>query len=99
MAHDIALYHHEKWDGSGYNRGCAGEKIPLPARIVAVADVLDALLAERSYKPTWTFDDGYAEVLRLSGTHFDPECVAALISCKDQVQSVYQQTESKIQVA
>ncbi len=99
MAHEIALYHHEKWDGSGYGGGLAGENIPLSARIVAVADVLDALLSERNYKPTWTFEEGYAEVLRQSGKHFDPACVAALTACKDKVQDVYEQSASENQVA
>lgn len=99
MAHEIALYHHEKWDGSGYGGGLAGENIPLSARIVAVADVLDALLAERTYKPTWSFEDGYAEVLRQSGKHFDPTCVTALTACKDKVKAVYEKSASKIQIA
>lgn len=99
MAHEIALNHHEKWDGSGYGRGLAGVNIPLSARIVAVADVLDALLAERSYKPTWTFEKGYAEVLRQSGTHFDPDCVAVLIACKEQVRSIYQKNGFQTEVA
>lgn len=91
MAHEIALYHHEKWDGTGYGSGLAGEKIPLSSRIVAVADVLDALLAERAYKPTWSFEEGYAEILRQSGKHFDPACVAAFTACVGGVKSIYQQ--------
>lgn len=99
MAHEIALYHHEKWDGSGYGLGLKGEQIPLSARIVAVSDVLDALLAQRAYKPTWTFEDGYAEVLRQSGAHFDPDCVLALTASKDLVQATYQKTALKSKIA
>lgn len=89
MAHEIALYHHEKWDGTGYGHGLAGEAIPLSARIVAVADVLDALLALRTYKPPWSFEDGYNEILQQSGKHFDPDCVEALRACIGKVQAVY----------
>lgn len=99
MAHEIALYHHEKWDGSGYGGGLSGEAIPLSGRIVAVADVLDALLAERPYKRTWSFEEGYAEIQRQSGKHFDPDCVAALVQCKDEVRSVYQLTAMQNHVA
>lgn len=77
VAADIALNHHEKWDGSGYPRGTRGDAIPLAARITAVADVFDALCSDRPYKRAWTAEDAYAEILRCSGSHFDPQCVAA----------------------
>jgi two-component system, response regulator RpfG len=73
----IALGHHEKFDGSGYPRGLAGEDIPLPARIVAVADVFDALTSVRPYKHAWTFQDALHYIRSESGKHFDPACVAA----------------------
>jgi two-component system response regulator RpfG len=73
----IALGHHEKFDGSGYPQGLAGEDIPLPARIVAVADVFDALTSNRPYKRAWPFQDALNHILSESGKHFDPACVRA----------------------
>ncbi|HET9463389.1 MAG TPA: HD domain-containing phosphohydrolase [Thiobacillus sp.] len=73
----IALGHHEKFDGSGYPQGLAGEDIPLPARIVAVADVFDALTSNRPYKRAWPFQDALNYILSESGKHFDPACVRA----------------------
>lgn len=73
----IAATHHEKWDGSGYPNGLKGLQIPLEGRITAVADVFDALCASRPYKPAWSLDEAYQEIVRSSGTHFDPSCVAA----------------------
>jgi HD-GYP domain-containing protein (c-di-GMP phosphodiesterase class II) len=69
--------HHERWDGSGYPRGLAGTQIPLAARIVAVADVYDALREARSYKPAWNHNSAMAYLLSASGTLFDPAVVAA----------------------
>jgi len=77
LASTIARTHHEAWDGSGYPFGLKGDEIPLEGRIVAVCDVFDALLSERPYKKPWTFDDAAAEILRLSGTKFDPGVVNA----------------------
>jgi putative two-component system response regulator len=79
MAEQIALSHHERWDGSGYPQGLAGEAIPLPGRIVAVADVFDALTHARPYKEAWPIDKAVAEIERCSGTHFDPAVVAAFL--------------------
>jgi putative two-component system response regulator len=73
----IARSHHERWDGSGYPYGHAGDAIPLPGRIVAIADVFDALLSERPYKSAWPLDRAVAEIISLSGSHFDPDLVAA----------------------
>lgn len=77
LAEEIALSHHERWDGKGYPLGLVGETIPLSARIVAVADVLDALTHERPYKRAWSVPEALAEVGRQSGYHFDPRVVAA----------------------
>jgi putative two-component system response regulator len=77
VAERIAGGHHEKWDGSGYPKGLAGEQIPLEARIVALADVFDALCSARPYKPAWSLQDALAFVFRESGRHFDPACVDA----------------------
>jgi putative two-component system response regulator len=89
MAHAIALYHHERWDGAGYPHGLAGEEIPLPARIVAVADVLDALRSERPYKPAWSAAQACEEVVRLSGAAFDPACVQAMLRAWPEIDSSY----------
>ena len=78
MAQEIALYHHERWDGQGYPQGLAGEEIPLPARIVAVADTFDALTHMRPYKEAWSVTQALAELQRESGWQFDPEVVEAL---------------------
>jgi len=80
VAQLIALGHHEKWDGTGYPQRLAGYDIPIEARIVAIADVFDALCSERSYKPAWPLDKARAEIMRLAGTHFDPSCVEAFES-------------------
>jgi putative two-component system response regulator len=73
MAKDIALYHHENWDGSGKPEGRAGEAIPLWARVVKIADVTDALLHARPYKSAWTKDSVREEFVRLAGTEYDPD--------------------------
>lgn len=73
MAEDIARYHHEWWDGSGYPDGLVGEAIPLHARIAALADVFDALTHLRTYKPAWTIDSALTEILGLRGKQFDPK--------------------------
>jgi putative two-component system response regulator len=88
MAQDIALGHHEKWDGTGYPHGLSGEAIPLSARIVAVADVADALCSERAYKLAWTPEEARAEIERQSGKHFDPTCVAALSVAWDRIEPI-----------
>ncbi len=73
----IALHHHEWWDGTGYPAGLAGEEIPLEARIVALADVFDALTHDRAYKPAWPLGDALREIRTLAGRQFDPTVVAA----------------------
>ncbi|MBA4177798.1 MAG: two-component system response regulator [Leptothrix sp. (in: Bacteria)] len=79
MARDIALTHHEKWDGSGYPHGLAGEAIPMAGRIAALADVFDALTSERPYKKAWTVDAAVALILENRGKHFDPALVDAFL--------------------
>lgn len=80
----IARHHHERWDGGGYPDGLAGEAIPLEARITAAADVLDALIAARCYKQSWSYEDALREVLALSGSHLDPRVVTALRSADEE---------------
>jgi putative two-component system response regulator len=77
LAEEIALTHHERWDGSGYPHGLRGDAIPLSGRIIAVVDVYDALTHRRPYKEAWPAHEAEAEIERLSGTHFDPQVVRA----------------------
>lgn len=79
MARQVARWHHEHWDGSGYPDGLTGEEIPLAARVVAVADVYDALISKRPYKEAWTSDAAIRELRRLSGAHLDRELVEGFI--------------------
>lgn len=85
IASDIASYHHEKWNGKGYPNGKAGEEIPLCARIMAVADVFDALVSERCYKKPMSYDDAFALIERESGEHFDPDVVELFMELKDEI--------------
>jgi len=80
MAADVAAAHHEHWDGCGYPAGLAGEEIPLAARIVAVADVFDALTHDRPYKRAWPVEQAIAEIAAGAGSQFDPAVVAAFLS-------------------
>jgi HD-GYP domain-containing protein (c-di-GMP phosphodiesterase class II) len=77
MAEEIAHSHHERWDGSGYPFGTSGEAIPFSGRIVAVADVFDALISERPYKSAWIAEDAYTEIIRQANAQFDPRVVQA----------------------
>jgi putative two-component system response regulator len=79
MARTIALCHHEKYDGSGYPHQIAGEAIPIEARIVAIADVFDALTSVRPYKKAWPVEEAVALLQREKGKHFDPELVDLFI--------------------
>jgi len=87
-AADIALAHHEKFDGSGYPYGLSGEHIPIFARIVAVADVFDALTSERPYKKAWSVEDAVALIKEQEGKHFDPDCVQAFLQNMDEVLAI-----------
>jgi putative two-component system response regulator len=88
MAMTIARSHHEKWDGSGYPDGLAGEKIPLAARLMAVADVFDALTTSRPYKIAMTREQAVAVIVQGSGAHFDPQIVEAFIEIQDEFQRI-----------
>ena len=88
IAWDMAVYHHERWDGAGYPRGLKGEEIPLPARIMSVADVFDALISKRPYRQTLTIDQAYVILKANAGTQFDPEIVAAFIMARPVVEKV-----------
>ena len=85
----IALSHHEKFDGTGYPNGIAGEAIPLEGRIVAVADVFDALTSSRPYKPAWPFARAIALLREGRGSHFDARCIDAFLSSWDEVLDIH----------
>ncbi|REK29913.1 MAG: HD domain-containing protein [Planctomycetota bacterium] len=85
MARDIALYHHEHWNGHGYPSGLAGEKIPLAARIVAVADVYDALASKRVYKDAYPHEECLEIIREGAGTQFDPDLVQVFLSIESEI--------------
>ncbi|MBO4301160.1 MAG: HD domain-containing protein [Desulfovibrio sp.] len=87
-ARNLATYHHEKWNGRGYPKGLAGEDIPLSARIMAVADVFDALVSNRSYKKGFPYEKAFAIIREESGTHFDPQIVEAFFAARESVVQV-----------
>jgi hypothetical protein len=86
---EMVLYHHERYDGQGYPHGLKGDNIPLGARIIAVADSLSAMTGCRSYRLPKTFDAAVDEIIRNSGSQFDPEIVHALSDNKDKIQTVF----------
>lgn len=88
LAGNIALYHHEKWDGSGYPTKLKGEEIPLSARIVALADVYDALRSKRTYKDRWSHTDATELICNESGKHFDPVIIKAFLCNQDKFREI-----------
>jgi cyclic di-GMP phosphodiesterase len=93
IAREIATGHHEKWDGSGYPLGLKGTEIPVSARLMAVADVYDALISRRIYKDAYTHEDAVAHILQGSGNHFDPDVVEAF----QQIQEEFRQIAGQYQ--
>lgn len=89
IAEEITLYHHERWDGSGYPKGLRGNDIPLSARIVAIADVFDALTSERVYKKAFSFEDAIKLIEDSAGTHFDPVIVEVFLNELDGIKRIY----------
>jgi response regulator RpfG family c-di-GMP phosphodiesterase len=89
VAASIALTHHEKFDGSGYPNGLKGLEIPLYGRIIAVADVFDALTSARPYKSAWDVDRAVTFILDGAGSHFDPVCVDAFFQDWDKIMQIY----------
>ncbi|MGN0769036.1 MAG: HD-GYP domain-containing protein [Christensenellales bacterium] len=89
MAYDVAMYHHEKWNGKGYPTGLAGTDIPLCARIMAVADVFDAVSAKRCYRDALPLEECYKIITDGCGTDFDPEVVNAFLKDKSKVEEIY----------
>jgi putative two-component system response regulator len=91
MAKTVAISHHEHWDGSGYPKGMAGEDIPMVGRIVAIADVFDALTSVRPYKESWTVEDAVTYLQEKSGTQFDPKLVPLFVESIDKVLAIKEQ--------
>jgi adenylate cyclase len=87
----IAYSHHEKWDGTGYPEGLSGEDIPLFGRIMAIADVYDAIICKRRYKPSFTHEEAVEIIVRNKGTHFDPAAVEAFQKAQEEFHKVAQQ--------
>lgn len=97
LSRTIAVDHHERWDGGGYAQGKEGEEISFEGRIVAVADVYDALTSRRSYKEAWDDREAYDEIVRCSGTQFDPQVVEAFKARYDEINAVRQQLADNIE--
>jgi len=95
LAREIALSHHEKWNGKGYPNGLAGAEIPLESRIVAIADVFDALTNERPYKKAWPIEEAVALIERESGEHFDPALVDAFLKALPEMLEIKAQYAEK----
>ena len=99
MAKKIPLSHQEKWDGSGYPQGLKGEDIPLSARLMAMADVFDALISKRVYKEAMPVDQALEIMINGKGKHFDPELIDALLEIQDQlieIASRYRDTDEAL---
>ncbi len=90
IAVNVAHYHHEKWNGSGYPEKITGTDIPLEARIMALADVFDALVSKRCYKESFTYDKAFSIIEESLGSHFDPELGKIFISCRPELQKLYE---------
>ncbi|KAA0701237.1 response regulator [Neorhizobium sp. P12A] len=99
VATAIIAGHHERWDGNGYPLRLARDEIPIEARIVAVADVFDALCSDRPYKRAWSLEEAYNEIIACSGSHFDPACVAAFRRKWPAIKALFSNEESSQQVA
>lgn len=94
VAVNVARYHHEKWNGMGYPVGLSSEHIPLEARIMAIADVYDALVSKRCYKEAMSFTKAYEIVIESMGSHFDPSLEQVFIRSRDKLESYYANAES-----
>jgi len=91
LAKEVAIFHHEKWNGKGYPKGVSGKDIPLSARIVAIADVFDALTSERPYKKAWSEERAIALLHEESGEHFEPYLVSEFVKCLPRVREIQSQ--------
>ena len=93
LAENVAHYHHERWDGSGYPDGLKGEAIPLEARIMAVADVYDALVSKRVYKEKMTFEKADAIIREGMGSQFDPTLEPVYLAARPKLEAYYSSLE------
>ena len=91
MAADIARYHHEKWDGTGYPDGLKGEEIPISARIVGLVDVFDALRSHRPYKAAWSYKKARDYILKKRGIYFDPNLIDVFVQVEDEIAKISEQ--------
>ncbi|MGN0588910.1 MAG: HD-GYP domain-containing protein, partial [Ruminiclostridium sp.] len=89
IAANVAHYHHEKWDGSGYPDGLSGEEIPVEARIMALADVFDALVSKRCYKDSFSFEKAFSIIEESIGSHFDPGLGGLFLKCRPELEALY----------
>jgi putative two-component system response regulator len=98
LADEIAWTHHEKWDGSGYPRGLKGDDIPIPGRLMAIADVYDAIISPRVYKGPMSSDEAMAFILSQAGTHFDPDIATAFYDLSETFQFVAKELADEMMV-
>lgn len=96
IAENVAHYHHEKWDGSGYPDGLSGEEIPIEARIMALADVFDALVSKRCYKQAYSYDTAFSIIESSVGTHFDPQLGRIFLKCRPELEDLYNMVSIEI---
>ncbi len=95
VAYNVATYHHEKWNGRGYPEGRSGDAIPLEARVMAVADVFDALISERCYKAAMSLDEAYTIIEESKGEHFDPQIAQIFLELRPQVEEYLRSEEQE----
>ena len=93
VAVNVANYHHERWDGSGYPMALSGENIPIEARIMAIMDVYDALVTKRKYKEAISHDEAVDIILKSMGTHFDPKFSDIFKECSERLKKYYKNQE------
>ena len=96
FAREIVYGHHEKWNGTGYPEGLSGDKISIPARLMAVADVYDVLISRRIYKSPYLHQESVSIIKEASGTHFDPDIVAAFLELSDQFHQIAEEYSDTI---
>lgn len=99
MLKNLVLYHHEKMDGTGYPEGLKGQEIPIEARIIAVADVFDALTSERPYKKAWSVTAALEEMRKMAVNHLDADCVEALVNNRQQAEYILNQLRCEVSEA
>ena len=94
IAVNVAHYHHERWDGSGYPKGLKGENIPLEARIMAIADVYDALVSKRVYKDSMSFENANSIIIDNMGKHFDKNLEKYYLGAKERIEQYYKESQN-----